>query len=65
VKSLATSLFAVLFALSATTAFAADPSLDISSPWWDSEYVQLNPSADDDKPAPAPAPTPDTDKDKS
>jgi hypothetical protein len=63
VKSLASSLFAVLFALSATAAFAADPGLDISSPWWDSEHVQLNPSADDDKPAPAPAP--DTDKEKS
>jgi hypothetical protein len=63
VKSLASSLFAVLFVFSAATAFAADPGLDISSPWWDSEYVQLNPSADDDKPAPAPAP--DTDKEKS
>lgn len=63
VKSLASSLFAALFVLSAATAFAADPSLDISSPWWDSEHVQLNPSADDDKPAPVPAP--DADKEKS
>jgi hypothetical protein len=66
VKSLATSLFAVLFALSAATALAGNPNAyDINSPWWDSEHVQLNPSADDDKPAPAPAPAPDTDKDKS
>ena len=64
VKSLASSLFAVLFALSATTAFAADPGLDISSPWWDSEHVQLNPSADDTT-TPTPPPAPDTDKDKS
>jgi hypothetical protein len=63
VKSLAASLFAVLFALSAGAAFAADPANDISSPWWDSEHVQLNPSADDDKPAPQPAP--DADKEKS
>jgi hypothetical protein len=64
VKSLAASLFAALFALSAAAAFAANPTVDdLSSPWWDSEHVQLNPSADDDKPAPAPAP--DTDKDKS
>ena len=63
VKSLASSLLAVLFVLSAATAFAADPGLDISSPWWDSEHVQLNPGADDDKPTPAPAP--DTDKEKS
>ncbi|MGH8680202.1 MAG: hypothetical protein ACREVP_01675 [Burkholderiales bacterium] len=62
-KSLASSLFALLFVFSAAPAFAADPGLDIGSPWWDSEYTQLNPSADDDKPAPAPAP--DTDKDKS
>jgi hypothetical protein len=60
VKSLATSLFALLFAAAAATAFASDPANDITSPWWDSDHVQLNPSADDDKPAPAP----DTDKDK-
>jgi hypothetical protein len=61
VKSLATSLFAALFALSAATAFADNPtSEDLASPWWDSDHVQVNPSADDDKPVPAP----DTDKDK-
>lgn len=59
-KSLLTSLVAALFAFATATAFA---EMDIiSSPWWDSEHVQVNPSADDDKPAPAPAPDPDKDK---
>jgi hypothetical protein len=63
VKSLLSSLLAASFAFAAATAFAADPSNDIGSPWWDSEHVQLNPAADDDKPAPQPAP--DADKEKS
>ncbi len=63
-KSLVSSLFAALFVLSAGAAFAADPTVDIGSPWFDSEHVQLNPSADDDK-TPAPQPAPETDKDKS
>lgn len=63
-KSLVSSLFAVLFTLSAA-AFAVDPtSTDISSPWWDSEHVPLNPAADDNTTPPAP-PVPDTDKEKS
>jgi hypothetical protein len=61
-KSLASGLAASLFLVSA--AAFADQNLDISSPWWNSQYVQVNPGADDGT-QPAPQPTPDTDKDKS
>jgi hypothetical protein len=61
-KSLASSLVALLFLVSA--AAFADRDVGISSPWWNPEYVQVNPGADDGT-QPAPQPTPDTDKDKS
>jgi hypothetical protein len=62
VKSLVSTLLVALFGLSAAVAYADSMTVDIGSPWFDSEYVQVNPSSEGDKQAPQPAP--DTDKEK-